>query len=359
MTDSQWSKNQPEPWNGDPVGTPPPEWNPPAGQPVAPGLPPAPRPSEGSEKRLFPTSPLKFGGMFSATWEVLMAGRKQLLKVGLLACVFATVTGTVFLQSAISAGWLNQTVIDAVGGKMPAYLEDSSVELTDAQIAELVQILTTLALGIMIFSILIVGTFQFVGTALALRVTSALASQSTTPRTAINWPRMVGAWLIQNLAPLMPLLPGFVALGYGFTDPLSDIGLVAFGLGFLGVLAGIPLSIFFYASFIPMMLVAYNENLSGFKLIKRTAWLTKGSRWVSLFLTFVYALMAGMVPNIAAQVLSVISDDPFSLLGTVSLTLSSTLALILAIPFSAAAVTVIYANQLLKKDAARATEFYK
>jgi hypothetical protein len=211
----------------------------------------------------------------------------------------------------------------------------------------------------LIFSILIVGIFQFVGTALSLRITSALASQSHAIRPKINWSKMFGAWFIQNFAPLLPLLPGFAAFGYGFTDPSSDAGLISFGLGFLAILAGIPLSVFFYATLIPMMMVAHNENLSGFKLIKRTAWLTKGSRWVSLFLTFIYAIMAGMVPNIAAQVLSVISDDPLSLLGIVSLTLSSTLALILAIPFSAASITVIYANQLLKKDAATVSEFYK
>ncbi|MEY2635056.1 MAG: hypothetical protein RIS75_996 [Actinomycetota bacterium] len=359
MTDSQWSKKQPDAWTGDPVGTPPAATPPPTSHTPAAGVTPAPPQPGVAEKRIFPVTPMTFGGLFSASWELLIAARKRLFAIGLAICIGATVTGFTALKTAIDSQWIDSNVVNALRGVMPEYLSDPSAELSDAQLSELLGILASLVLGMVVFSVLILGFFQCVGTALSLRVTSTMASQTKTVKPSIKWGTIFGAWLIQNFAPLVPFIPSLLAFWYGFSDPLSDAGILMLGSGFLFLLIGIPFSVLLYALFIPMMLVAYNENLSGIKLIRRTAYLTKGGRWMSLFLVFIYSLMAGMVPNVAAQVLAVISNDPLSTLGILSITLSSTLALILAVPFSAAVMTVIYANQLVRKDPEMATKFYQ
>jgi hypothetical protein len=359
MTDSNWSDKQPAEWLGDPVGTPPPASNSPAGAPNSSLPPTSPSPAPETEKQLIARVPQKFSGLFSSTWELTIAGRRPLLAQGALATILGTILGAAFFTFSVSAGWLDQKVIDAIGGKVPAYLQEPELNLTDAQIVETIQLLGSVVLLVLVMSVVIVGFVQFIGFTNAVRATSALASSSHKARPAINWGQMFGAWVLQNFAPLLPLLPGIVLLVFGMSDPLSDTGLGALLFGFLAILVGAPLSVFFYTALISMPAVAYNEKISGLKLIKRTMWLTKGSRLKFLALSVLYVVLASMIPNTLVQVLDVLVTDPLSLTGIVVLTLSSTLPLLLTIPFTSSATTVMYANQIALKDIEAAKAFFE
>ena len=190
MTDSQWSQKQPGAWTGDPVGTPPTSGPTPSDQTSPSNFAPAPVQPSPADKGIFPTQPVKFGGLFSASWELLIAARKRLLAIGLAICVGATVAGFTLLRTAIDSQWFNSDVVNALRGVMPEYLADPSNELTDAQLTALLGIFASLVVGVVVFSVVVLGFFQFFGTVLSLRVTANLASRSKTAKPPIRWGKL-------------------------------------------------------------------------------------------------------------------------------------------------------------------------
>ena len=307
--------------------------------------PPPPKPG------VIPLRPLGVGEILDGAIATVRTQPRTVLTI---AGVVAVVAGlTTFLLGQAFAAVLDDTDLAA--------LEDPDAPLEQSTDA-LGELLAVAGVG-SVLQLVLVGIATTIATGLiTVAVSRAVIGQriglGEAWRTAA--PRLPRLVAVSILHPLL-YLSGFLVAGV-VAAVLVAAGAGALGavLGVLLVLAAIPLAVWLYVIFALATPAVVLEGQGVVDAFRRSARLVKGAFWRTLGLLLLVAVLVAVVSNIIAVPFGLLAEGGSFLTGdlTGSYTLranllnaiGSMLALLLTVPFSAAAIVLIYVDRRIRRE---------
>jgi len=286
--------------------------------------------------------PLGFGDFFDGSFRAIRHNPRAM--IGLSALVLAVTNVLVALP--------------VIGLVSISSFTDPTAEPTDTEIAT--------ALGSLV-ALVPAGFLQSVAIIVLTGMLILSVTQSVVDRrlgTGDLWRRakgrvwpLVGWSLLLSLGGALlaaaALAPGIVLL------VLEEFASGAVALLVLG-LAAVALAVWLYIklTFVPVLIVV--ERLGILASVRRSAQLTKGAFWRTLLVLILTGILASIVSQVLATpftivgalALTLLQDDPLlgGTLYAATLSLGTTVGLVLAIPFLAAVVALLYVDRRIRLE---------
>lgn len=331
MTDNKWSEEQPPEWTGPPIGSTPPQqpWAPPTQPPVpaAPAAEPAPTDAR-----------VGFGELFMRMWRGFV-GRIGVY-LGVSSAAFAVVfTAAIATMRALLPNGLSDEANAVLKGDTKT-LENLFADpeyATDAEIAAFLEILRQVGI---VFAVLIVMTVVLqviVGSALTRYALSDFAGQRTSVAEAFR------------TTPFLKVVSNLFALAVLGTAVFAAIAV----LGFISLSVPVVGGFIFFAlilTFVVFMVwlgigvtfvnaVVVDENIGGFKAIRRALQLAQGNRLVIFGLAVLVSIASTVPANVVGTAITVLAEPGFT-----TFALGNGLPYVFSVPVSAVLAAVLYRN---------------